>query len=117
MYVKNTSPKTIGFGGSMYLIPGDCGELPKGFDENHPTIKFYFKKKWLEKTEKKESGKGGKKPKTKEEEIAAKIKAVAKMNLDPLKEEAASLGIDFDDSATRAILQQKITEKLQEELG
>ena len=46
MFVKNTGAKIIGFG-TEYLVPGDSGELPKGYGETHPTIKYYIAKGWL----------------------------------------------------------------------
>ena len=49
-------------------------------------------------------------------EIEAKIKAVGKMNLEPLRGEAFALGIEWKEEDTKAILVQKITEKLQAEI-
>lgn len=114
MFVKNTSPKIIGFG-EMVLLPGAVDNLPSGFGEDHPTIKFYFAKGWL----KKElitsaEGKAGQEPKAQQSELDLKLKAIARMNREALRGEATALGIEFAEADTNKMLIEKITEKLME---
>ena len=45
--VKNTGPKTIGLG-SLIVNPGENASLPEGFGTDHPTVKFFFARGWLE---------------------------------------------------------------------
>lgn len=47
MFVKNTGAKVIGFG-SMLVLPGETRDLPAGYDKDHPVIKFYIEKGFLE---------------------------------------------------------------------
>ena len=60
MFAKNTSPKIIGFG-KFVLLPQESGELPAGFDENHPVVKeFHIDRGLIEKanpTETEDTGK------------------------------------------------------------
>ena len=46
MFAKNTCQKAIGFG-SLILLPDETKELPAGFDENHPSVKFFLARGWL----------------------------------------------------------------------
>ena len=46
--VKNTSPKIIGFG-IEHILPGEVKTLPEGYNDTHPTIKFYLDRGWLTK--------------------------------------------------------------------
>jgi len=46
MFVKNTGQKCIGLG-DVTILPDETKELPKGYGENHPTVKFYLAKGWL----------------------------------------------------------------------
>lgn len=50
MKIKNNYTSHLGFG-SARILPGetiDMNQLPKGYDENHPLIKFYINQGWLE---------------------------------------------------------------------
>jgi hypothetical protein len=143
MFAKNTGPKVIGFG-SLILAPGESNELPEGFDQRHPTIRFYIEKGWLtppfsgseqeaaapqstpgETTEEEErvererlaAEEQARKvaEAQKAEEFAAKLKALAVMKLVQLQEEAKSLGIEFEESDTKQVLAQKIIDKYQAE--
>ena len=125
MLVQNIGKKVIGFG-AVALPPDAVGTLPAGYGPEHPVVKFYLDKKWIKEV------KGGKsvapkvdtppEPELTEEEkakmakkaeLAAKIKAVGKLNLEPLRVEATNLDIEWTESDTKAVLAQKITEYLQ----
>ena len=84
MFVKNTGAKIIGFG-TEYLVPGDSGELPKGYGETHPTIKYYIAKGWLTVVKKTEA-KAEKPAKTGK---PAKPAETAENSVEPDKEETA----------------------------
>ena len=147
MTVKNKTNKPIGFG-NLVLLPDNIGTLPEGFGADHPTVKFYISKKWLEvvkgkaaksaapakdddppvdpfKVEDDDDTSDGDDDLTDEEkaeaqrkaDLGAKIEAVAKMNREPLREEATALGIEWEDADTVAVLRQKITARLQAEMG
>ena len=47
--VKNISTKIIGFG-IEHILPDQTVTLPKEYNENHPTIKFYLDRGWLAKS-------------------------------------------------------------------
>jgi hypothetical protein len=49
------------------------------------------------------------------EDVTAKIKSLDRMNLDPLRYEAAALSVEWSELDTKAVLIKKITEKLQGE--
>ena len=49
--------------------------------------------------------------------IDSKIKAISKMNLEQLRGEAFNLGVEWAESDTKEMIRQKITEKLQTEVG
>lgn len=137
LYVKNASAKPIGFG-KLVLLPDRTGELPEGFDERHPVVAFYLAKKYLEKADAAaEAGRAAEEAKeaaaakaaeaeaarkeAEEAEAAAKaaeterqIWEVARMNLQPLRDMAKSLGLDFDEGDTTAALREKITARLKQ---
>ena len=129
MFVKNTGQKCIGLG-DVTILPDETKELPKGYGENHPTVKFYLAKGWLTKAEASaaaESKKGGKAKLTDEEKAAVEaskqkaaelkknLKEVAGMNLEQLRAKATELGIEFAELDAEAALVEKITAKLQAE--
>lgn len=131
MFVKNTGDKTIGFG-TLILLPGDSNELPAGYDQKHPTVKFYIQRGWLTPTVTESQTPVVTEP-TEEErlaaeeqarkdaeaqtaaDLAAKIKALSTLNLEPLRALATELGIEFTPTDTKDVLKQKITEKYQAE--
>jgi hypothetical protein len=137
MVVQNTGKKCIGFG-VIVLPPDGVGTLPEGFGPDHPTVSFYISKKWLtvlaenntppqtapvthpaappqdpppELTEEEKVAA------QKKAEIDAKVKAFGRLNLEPLRVEATTLGVAWAETDTKNILLQKITEKLQAEMG
>ena len=130
MYVKNTSKKVIGFR-DLALLPGEADELPEGYSENHPTVKYYLSIGWLTVTTKEavmaakepvqEPVTENKPPELTEaekvakagEELGKRLKEVSKMSLDLLRATAAELDVEFDDLDTKAVLCEKITAKLQ----
>ena len=110
MFVKNSSKKVMGFGKTV-ILPGESGELPEGFDESHPTVNFYFAKGWLEKAGR-ENATADAPAESTPADADAEIKQLARMNLEPLREKAAELGLEWSESDTRAKLVALITEKL-----
>ena len=111
MLVRNASVKTLGFG-DKYIVPGEVGELPKGFGKQHPTVNYFLSKGWLTIVEaKKKSSKESDKKVTIEE----KLDKLSKMQLVHLREEANNLGIEFNDADTEEVLVEKITAKLKAE--
>jgi len=123
MLVKNIGKKCIGFG-SLVLPPDAVGTLPAGYGSEHPTVKFYISKKWLAPVN--GETKPAEPPALTEEEKAAsqkkaeieeKIRSLSRMNLEQLRGEAFALGVNFVETDTKNMITQKITEKLQAELG
>jgi len=110
MLVKNTSKKIIGFG-NFVLLQNSTGELPVGYDETHPTIKYYLQKGWLKAVNVNTAAE----PKNEDSDVDKKIKEIAKMNLESLRAETTALGVEFTEADTRAILIDKITAKLKTE--
>ena len=136
IYVKNLSEKPIGFG-TMVLMPDHAGQLPAGFDENHPTVAFFLRKKFLvivdaaaeaeraaleakEEAERKaaDAAEAQKEAaealaKAKTAEIEAQIRDISRMNLQPLRELAKKHNLEFADNDTVAVLREKLTAHLQ----
>lgn len=46
MKVKNLTVKPMGFG-STIILPDDVGTLPQGYDQDHPTVKYYLSRNWI----------------------------------------------------------------------
>ena len=118
MYVKNTGSKVIGFG-SIFIVPGESGELPGEFDKDHPTIKFYIEKGWLTEINEPEEGavnvnEDAEKAHDPSNEQGSR-KSLSQMNLTELRAEATTLGIEFEETDTKAVLLQKIRENNQAE--
>ena len=61
----------------------------------------------------------GKTPEEKKAEADARIRAVngGKMNIEALRGEASALGVEWSEADTKAVLANKITEKLRTEMG
>ena len=124
MFVKNTSPKTIGFG-DIFVTPGSLGQLPEGFNQNHPTIKYFLNQGFLlladdlavagQEPEDKEPGQ---EPEDKEPGLesdeAARVTSLSRMTLEQLRSEAEKLNIEFIEADTRADLIEKIRAKKQD---
>jgi len=49
MFIKNLSQKVVGFD-KLILLPGEVGELPRGYNETHPIVKLWIEKKMIEKS-------------------------------------------------------------------
>ena len=118
MLVNNKHGKIIGIG-PFTLLPGETGELPKGYDKNHPVISFYFEKGFLVEAELENFAEAEAEARAKEEaEARAKAdaetilhEALAGMSLEELQAEAKELGIKTTNKDTIETLTQKITEK------
>ena len=116
MFVSNTSVKPIGFG-SLVLLPGAASELPEGFGEKHPVVKFYLKWGFIKEVTGKaaKTGGAGAGPSNFDAlPLKEKIAAVKKMNLEPLRNRADKLGVERTDTDTRFSLINKIVEKMTE---
>ena len=109
MLVNNKHGKIIG-AGSFTLLPGETGDLPKGYDRNHPVIAFYFDKGYLVEVEL-ENAIADEKAKAKAEAETKLREALAGMSLEELQAEAKELGIKTTNKDTADTLIQKIAEK------
>jgi hypothetical protein len=127
------------------MLPDNISELPEGFGPQHPTVKFFLGKGWLvpvdkdakapdpipgltpekvtpentttELTQEEAAAKAAEEAAAiKKAETEARIKALDRMNLEALRNEAAAVGVEWADGDTKAMIAQKITEKLQAEL-
>ena len=124
MFAKNTGKKVIGFGG-LIILPDETKELPLGYDEKHPTVKFYLSQGFIAKADGIPTETGVDDAGQTDEEKAAQkqaerdnqIKELAKLNLEPLREKAIELGVVIEEADTKAALIDKITAKLQAEQG
>ena len=118
MQVRNTSAKTIGLGG-MFIVPGGTGVLPDGYGADHPAVKSLFGMGWLAPLDGKQEHEEGAASEEAEKQKAARIdnvaKELSKRNLEPLREEAAKLGVGYADGDTKAELIAKIIDKLKAE--
>jgi hypothetical protein len=47
MKIRNKHTSAIGFG-SVTVLPDTTGELPREFDANHPVLKYYISRGWVE---------------------------------------------------------------------
>jgi hypothetical protein len=136
MKVKNISGKVVGFG-NTHILPGEVGELPQGYSESHPVVKFYLEKKFLasvnyipEETEADIAARAAAasaaleaEAKAKAEALEAeakealeqKVKSLEALKLEELQILAGELGVEFAPTDTKAILKQKITDAYQSE--
>lgn len=46
MKVRNNYTTHLGLGG-LRILPDETAELPKGYGENHPVVKYYMSRGWL----------------------------------------------------------------------
>ena len=79
MFAKNTGKKIIGFG-DLILLPDEVSKLPNGYDENHPTVKFYISKGLLAKASSADSQKAAKEKGKAKDKGKAKEKDINKAN-------------------------------------
>ena len=118
MLVNNKHGKIIG-AGSFTLLPGETGELPKGYDKDHPVIAFYFDKGYLVEVEFENAAENEAQAKGKaEDEARARLEAETKlrealagMSFEALQAEAKELGIKTTNKDTAETLIQKIVDK------
>jgi hypothetical protein len=115
MKVKNCHTTSIGFG-TLSVLPDTVAELPREFTADHPVIKFYIGKKWIEII----GGAPAKKAAAKsvnvgvdisgagETKQTAEAKSVDKMKLEELRSAASELGIEYGEDDTRQVLIDKI---------
>jgi hypothetical protein len=118
MKIKNNYTSRLGFGAAR-ILPGetvDTSSLPKGYNENHPLIKFYISNGWL-----KAVGDPDEKTKnTSAVDVNVSVnggengenngggKSVDRMNLEELKALSADMGLQVEETDTRKILIEKI---------
>ena len=133
MKIKNRHTTSIGFG-TLSVLPDAVAVLPREFTADHPVIKFYLGKKWIEiigdsKAKKAaaqsvnvgvsitgtDEQKQATEAKVVEQATEAKVveqttetKAVDKMKLEELRAAAAELGIEHGEGDTRQTLIDKI---------
>jgi len=121
MFVVNTSPKVMGFGG-VIVLQNEMAQLPPQFTAEHPTIKFYKSRGWLSISSNSTQVTAPSTP-TADADIETTDASdtpdtpltprdVSRMNLGPLQELATSLGIEFAGSVTRAFLIERISAEL-----
>ena len=128
MFIENTCKKPLGFG-AVIVLPTERGELPEGYDKEHPVIKVFLEKGWIKEVNGEEVGaKAAETQKPEEEKTTAEpqkvqeekpvVKSSAglnKMTLEELRDTAIGLGIELDEVETKESIKQKITEKNQSE--
>jgi len=124
MKIKNNYTSHIGFG-TVRILPGetlDMGALPDGYDDKHPVIKFYISKGWLgvvgkpaaSETDESEAD-GVEADGVEADGVDGQVKGLARMTLESLRNKAKDLGIGYVNADTKAVLVERITEKLQGE--
>lgn len=118
MKVKNLTVKPIGFG-STIILPDDVGTLPQDYGKDHPTVKYYFSRKWIEEvggtsgsTETPSGGVSvdvGINDGTDGEKVNAPAsKPIDRMNKEELQALAFERGVEFTEADTKAMLIDKI---------
>jgi len=135
MYVQNKTSKPIGLGATI-IVPDQVGELPEGFSENHPTVKYYIAKGWLaptaevaeppvepevpDATEEPPEPPKPEPPPTPPEtpeppDVERIIAGLARANKAQLMEKCGELGIECSEEETNDALKGKIADKLRAE--
>jgi hypothetical protein len=115
MFYKNIGKKVMGFG-SLTLLPDEVKELPDGFNEKHPTVKFYIAKGWLKPAENpKDKAEAKKAAAAKKKDVDARVKALDKMTEAEIKAEAEKLGVELTEEDTADIIKGKVAEKIKAE--
>ena len=115
MKIKNCHTTSIGFG-TLSVLPDAVAVLPREFTADHPVIKFYIGKKWIEIMSDSKSKKAAAQSVsvgvgiagTDESKQADEPKPVDKMKLEELRAAAAELGIEYGEGDTRQVLIDKI---------
>ena len=120
MKVRNNYTSHLGFG-TVRILPGETAPLPIGYGQNHPTVKFYIRRKWLEVIG--ESGDGtesavsGVDVNVSTEGGGAQPKPLSRMNRAELQARAAELDLEFSAGDSNPALAEKIraAEKIDEQ--
>lgn len=125
MKVKNLTVKPMGFG-STIILPDEVGTLPQGYDKDHPTVKYYLSRNWIEVVGG-ASGNGGapaavnvgvninntpNEPNAPAESLGSdnggQSKPIDRMNKEELQALAFERGVEFAETDTKAMLIEKI---------
>lgn len=115
MKIKNCHTTSIGFG-TLSVLPDAVAVLPREFTADHPVIKFYIGKKWIEIVSDPKAKKAAAQSVsvgvgiagTDETKQTDEPKPVDKMKLEELRAAAAELGIEYGEGDTRQVLIDKI---------
>ena len=115
MKIKNCHTTSIGFG-TLSVLPDAVAVLPREFTADHPVIKFYIGKKWIEiisdpqtkKTAAQSVNVGVSIAGTDEPKQTGEAKSIDRMKLEELRAAAAELGIEYGEGDTRQVLIDKI---------
>ena len=115
--VKNTGPKIIGLG-SLIVNPDENAPLPEGFGTDHPTVKFFFARGWLERVtengivippnvqiDKSDDEDDIKKDSSDNDKpLELSRRDIERLNLEGLRELATKRNLEFASNATRSTL-------------
>ena len=121
MKVKNLTVKPMGFG-STIILPDDVGTLPQGYDQDHPTVKYYLSRNWIKVVGGTNKNGGApaavnvgvninanpNEPDTPTESIGSQNKPIDRMNKEELQALAFERGVEFVETDTKAMLIEKI---------
>lgn len=118
MKIRNLTVKPIGFG-STIILPDETGTLPQGYDKNHPTVKYYLSRKWIEEIGGTDSGSGAPAAVNVGVEVSTggadeerpggtSSKPLDRMNKEELQALAFERGVEFAETDTRQTLIDKI---------
>lgn len=119
MKVKNLTVKPMGFG-STIILPDDVGTLPQGYDQDHPTVKYYLSRNWIKVVG--GANKNGDAPAAvnvgvnlngdpnapAESTGGGQNKPIDRMNKEELQALAFECGVEFVETDTKAMLIEKI---------
>lgn len=121
MKVKNLTVKPMGFG-SIIILPDDVGTLPQGYDQDHPTVKYYLSRNWIKVVGGTNKNGGApaavnvgvninanpNEPDTPAERTGSQNKPIDRMNKEELQALAFERGVEFVETDTKAMLIEKI---------
>lgn len=122
MKVKNLTVKPMGFGATI-ILPDDVGTLPQGYDQDHPTVKYYLSRNWIKVVDGADKNGGApaavsvgvnindaaNAPGAPAESTGdGQNKPIDRMNKEELQALAFARGVEFVETDTKAMLIEKI---------
>ncbi|MDR3165440.1 MAG: hypothetical protein LBU13_07660 [Synergistaceae bacterium] len=116
MKIMNRHTTSIGFG-TLSVLPDTAAELPREFTADHPVVKFYIGKKWIEivgdvptkgAATAQSVNVGANIAGTDEIKQTAEAKSIDRMKLEELRATASELDIEYGEDDTRQMLIDKI---------